>query len=649
MNALLLGLSGFGNEAFRALRRAGVAVVAVLTRKETGAFPYYPERTLAEEAREAGVPVYEDPAINDLAFFDSLKALQPNFLVSATYHQKIPVRLIKMADKGAVAIHPALLPDYRGATPTTWAILNGLKETGVSLHEMTVRPFEGNILSQRKLAIDPDDTDGSLRKKLAALSGTLIEELVGTVLRDGKLPAGTPQDVEGITHFPPRTRREGLITFDEPTQNIYNRIRAVLPYPGAHTHLGEREVEIVSATPVGQQSFELQPGLITGRVKDYLQVKTKDGAILVKPAQPLADADVDMCSFSDVRALSARFVKQSSIVHTREVYGIEPGAEEFPKMVVLAVAYPCNASCPHCPYTESNSDIRMKYFDQPYVSAELFKKIARECGEYGAFLRITGGGEPMMHPDDMVSLIEYAKSVGAKVWMNTNGSRFTPEKVDRLLKAGLDMIEFSTDAGEESVYKVVRAGLDWNGLVTTMRTMVKRRNETKSPTRIVCSMVMQDLIKDKDAQYSDFWLKDVGVDEVIRRKFLTWGANTSLDPAATLDETPYLDKTKGDPCPYPYHRLNVDTRGKIEVCGFDISGRTNFGNCREKTIREIWKGPEFQWWRTMHAERRGGEIPLCRECPDWQYRSWTHNYTKVLKTAEQHRQESIQTFEHLDR
>lgn len=626
-----------------------MSVVAVLTRKEPGPFPYYGERPLQSEAEEAGIPVYPDPAINDLAFFETIKALKPEFLLSATYHQKVPVRLMKLATRGAVALHPSPLPSYRGATPSTWSILYGLKETGVTLHEMTVRPFEGDILSQSAVAIDPDDTDGSLRMKLAARAGALIEELGRSVIRSGALPKGRAQDVEAITHFPPRTRREGLITFDEPTKNIYNRIRSVLPFPGAYTHLGDREVEIVAAAPVAQESFELKPGLIVGRLKDFLQVKTKDGAILVKTVPALSDADVHMSSFSDVRALSAKFVKESSIIHTREVYGIEPGAEEFPKMVVLAVAYPCNARCPHCPYTESNSDIRMKYFDQPYVSADLFKKIARECGEYGAFLRITGGGEPMMHPDDMVSLIEYAKGVGAKVWINTNGSRFTPEKVDRLLKCGLDMIEFSTDAGEESVYKIVREGLDWDNLVSTMRTMVHRRNELKAPTRIVCSMVMQDLIKDKDAQYSEFWLKDVGVDEVIRRKFLTWGANTSLNPAASLDETPYLDKTKGDPCPYPFHRLNVDTRGKIEVCGFDISGRTNFGNCREKTIKEIWQGPEFQWWRTMHADRRGGEIPLCRECPDWQYRSWTHNYTKVLKTAEEHRQESIQTFEHLDR
>ena len=103
------------------------------------------------------------------------------------------------------------------------------------------------------------------------------------------------------------------------------------------------------------------------------------------------------------------------------------------------------------------------------------------------------------------------------------------------------------------------------------------------------------------------------------------------------DPAPYLDKTIGEPCPYPFQRLNIDSRGKVEVCGFDISGRTNLGNVRTQTIREIWQGPMFQWWREKHAEGRGGDIPLCRECPDWQYRSWTHNWEKVMRTANTHR------------
>ena len=238
-----------------------------------------------------------------------------------------------------------------------------------------------------------------------------------------------------------------------------------------------------------------------------------------------------------------------------------------------------------------------------------------------------------MHPADMAALIEYARSVGAKVWLNTNGSLLPPAKVDRLLAAGLDQIEFSVDAADPETYAIVRAGLDWDVLLDTVRYMVAERNRRSARTNVVVSVINQDIVRDRMDDIVKFWLS-VGVDEVIKRKFLTWGSNTKIDAGHSADPTPYLDKTEGEPCPYPFHRLNIDSRGKVEVCGFDITGRTNLGNVREQTIHEIWTGPMFEWWRGKHAAGQGGDIPLCRECPDWQYRSWTHNWEKVMRTAE---------------
>ncbi|PYQ47489.1 MAG: radical SAM protein [Acidobacteria bacterium] len=341
------------------------------------------------------------------------------------------------------------------------------------------------------------------------------------------------------------------------------------------------------------------------RSGEAVVVKTRDGALRLETRPLLAASDLEreLATFTDHHKIGIpKKGLRDTLVHTRETYGIEPGAEEFPKMVVLATVYPCNAACPNCPYTETNSDIRMKYVDAPFMDVALFKKIADECGQYGSFVRITGGGEPMMHPADMTSLIEYARSVKARVWLNTNGSLMPPAKADRLLACGLDQVEFSVDAADPKTYAIVRAGLDWDNLLATVRYIVGERN---------------------------------------RRQ-----ASTNIDSGHSADPTPYLDKTEGEPCPYPFHRLNIDSRGKVEVCGFDISGRTNLGNVREQTIREIWKGPMFEWWRGKHAAREGGDIPLCRECPDWQYRSWTHNWEKVMRTAKAHRLRVIEWAEH---
>ena len=314
------------------------------------------------------------------------------------------------------------------------------------------------------------------------------------------------------------------------------------------------------------------------------------------------------------------------VTHTWESYGLKPGAEQFPLMIILAVAYPCNALCPHCPYT--NSDIRKSYRDTPWIAPELFKKIADEAGKYGAYIRITGGGEPFLHKD-LVEMVEYAKSVGARIGIITNGSKCTPDKIDRLLACHTDAIEYSVDADDPQTYAIVRKGLDWETLLKNVHYTIEKRNALKSETKIIASVVHQDIIADKIDRVINFW--SGLVDTVIKRKFLTWGYNTRLTAEKSGDPSAYLGE--GVPCPFPFERLNIDTRGQVMVCGFDISGVTNFGNVNHQSIGEIWRGPQFEAWRQKHLEGRGGEIDMCSQCPDWKYRSWTHNYWKVLGTA----------------
>ncbi len=646
--AVLFGLSGFGNAALRALRSAGYEVGLVLTRKEPGPFPYYDEKRLADEARETGIEVLEDPDLGDKGLKARIDAYAPDLLLAATFSTAVPHRFLGVKGRTCLGLHPSLLPAYRGATPTTWMVLNQEPQhCGVTLYHLTPKAFVGDIAAQREVTIAADDTDGTLRRKLADVAGEMVREAAEALARGEELPR-IPQDEKAITFFPKRTRRDGLIKFDEPTLNIYDRIRATSPYPGPYTYWGDREIEIMAAELEETGTFEVEPGLVMRRRGDYLVVKTRDGALRVKTRPEITAEDLarELVVFSDHQKIGIpKKGLVGGIVHTRETYGIEPGAEEFPKMVVLATVYPCNAKCPNCPYTEGNSDIRLKYSDAPFVDAAIFKKIAEECGQYGSFLRITGGGEPMMHPADMVALIEYARSVGAKVWLNTNGSLMPKEKADRLLACGLDQVEFSVDAADPATYAIVRAGLDWDSLLETVKYMVEERNRRKSSTNIVVSVINQDIVRDSMDQIVKFWL-EVGVDEVIKRKFLTWGSNTGIDADHSADPTPYLDKTEGEPCPYPFHRLNIDSRGKVEVCGFDITGRTNLGNVRDQSIREIWTGPMFEWWRAKHAARQGGDIPLCRECPDWQYRSWTHNWEKVMRTAKAHRLRVIEWAEH---
>jgi radical SAM protein with 4Fe4S-binding SPASM domain len=267
------------------------------------------------------------------------------------------------------------------------------------------------------------------------------------------------------------------------------------------------------------------------------------------------------------------------------------------------------------------------------MNEDTFKIIADQCGEYGAWIRISGGGEPMLHPKAL-KLMEYAKKVGAKVGLITNGSRFTEASSRRLLAAQIDMIEFSVDAADPQTYERVRRGLDWKTLLKNVKRMVQLRNKLKSKTKIIASGVNQ---VDVDIEaVVKFW--EPMVDNFQKRKYLTWGIN---DPSKSADPTPYLPPEERIPCPFIFERLNIDSRGKVMVCGFDIAARTDMGNIHEKSIKEIWHGEGFEYYRQMHLSRRGQEIELCRDCPDWQYRSWQHNYWKIVKNAEMKRVKKV--------
>ncbi len=312
-------------------------------------------------------------------------------------------------------------------------------------------------------------------------------------------------------------------------------------------------------------------------------------------------------------------------------YGLRPEASRFPMMLVLSYVYPCNAECPHCPYT--NSNIRDDYKDTPHMSERIFKLIADEAGPHGAYLRISGGGEPMLHPQAS-ELLVYAKKQGCKIGLITNGSAFTEKNSRMLLDAGVDMIEFSVDACDEETYKVVRKGLKWDRLLRNARRMIDIRNKLKSPSKIIASGVNQNGV-DIDA-VEKFWREEIGVDNFIKRKFLTWGTNTTLDANRSADPAPYLN-TDEVPCPFIFERLNIDSRGNVMVCGYDIAANTSMGMVGLQTISEIWHGDGFRFYREKHLAGRGKDIDMCRGCPDWQYRSWSHNYWKVVKDAEDNR------------
>ena len=347
---------------------------------------------------------------------------------------------------------------------------------------------------------------------------------------------------------------------------------------------------------------------------------------------------------------------------TANAYGLRPGAEVFPLQVVISLIYPCNFGCPNCPYTDENSAIRRFYRERSgdLLPPALWEKMADECGVHGAWMRCTGGGEPMLHPQ-MVNMIEYARKRGARVWLNTNGSRFGPDgagrqRLERVLRAGIDLIEFSMDAADAATYALLRPPRGgppanperwFSRHVDNVRAALAQRRQLGAPTRIVVSLIRQQALEGKLDAAVRFWSEEVGVDEVITRKFLSWDDNTSIDLGKALDRRLYatVEESSRPPCVWPFERLNVDTLGRIALCGQDIAFQTAslFPTVWERSIADIWQGEMFQWYRRMHLDGRGAECSPCGGCSAWRagIRDWDHGWLKVLRSADERRQHAL--------
>ncbi|MCP4112655.1 MAG: radical SAM protein [Desulfobacteraceae bacterium] len=300
-------------------------------------------------------------------------------------------------------------------------------------------------------------------------------------------------------------------------------------------------------------------------------------------------------------------------------YGFPEGADVFPKMVVVNVSYVCNAKCVHCVHTIDSSS-RKVVGDDIFVSEEAFKKLADECGDYGSYIRITGTGEPLLHPN-ILELIKYAKDRGCKVSMITNGSLLTPEKTDFLLACNIDGIEISVDAMSQETYEAVRRGLNFEKLLSNVRYLRQKRDNISASTNIVVSFVEEDLNRHERYMAEDFWVPEY-VDNIQFRVWLQYGKMQSTEDRRSL-------MPDREPCPYPFERINMDSQGKFHLCAFDIDHDTDYGSISDRPLIEIWRDSEIEGIRELLLARRFDDIPICSRCTDWGCRSWEHNFWKL--------------------
>jgi len=182
-------------------------------------------------AQELGLPIIQPSRLREPEAVSQLRAWAPNLIVVAAFGQILRAEVLDLPPHGCINVHASLLPRWRGASPIQAAILNGDKETGITIMRMDAGLDTGPILSQRSIPIDPEDTAATLSAKLAELGAELLDETLPAYLAGELKPQA--QAETGVTSAPMLSKAVGELDFSQSAEMLARKVRAFNPWPGA--------------------------------------------------------------------------------------------------------------------------------------------------------------------------------------------------------------------------------------------------------------------------------------------------------------------------------------------------------------------------------------------------------------------------------
>jgi methionyl-tRNA formyltransferase len=227
------------------------------------------------------VPILQPEKLKSEIFISELRALQADLFVVVAFRM-LPEIVWNMPPLGTINLHASLLPQYRGAAPINWAIINGEKKTGVTTFFLQHEIDTGKIIFQESLPIGENETVGELYQRLMQLGSTVVRKTIDAIAA-GNYPQ-TPQDhITDIKHAPKIFKETCKINWQQTTSAIHNFIRGLSPYPVAFTEVGGKVFKIFNAKPIVGNIDA--PGKISTDGKTYFHIHSIDGAIAVLECQ----------------------------------------------------------------------------------------------------------------------------------------------------------------------------------------------------------------------------------------------------------------------------------------------------------------------------------------------------------------------------
>lgn len=287
MRIIFMGTPDFAVASLKALIEAGEEVVAVVTGpdKPAGRGQKMHSSAIKQFAVSQNIPVLQPVKLRDPEFLEELESFQADLQVVVAFRM-LPEIVWNMPPKGTINVHASLLPNYRGAAPINHAILNGEKSSGVTTFLLQHEIDTGNILFFTEVPITETDNAGDLHDKLMVAGAELLIKTVNAIKEGNVNPI--PQDElssnQELKHAPKIFKEDCLIDWGKSTEEVFNQIRGLSPYPAAFTYLDDKVLKIYSADKeiVGHSE---KPGSYISDGKTNIKFATADGFISLSEIQ----------------------------------------------------------------------------------------------------------------------------------------------------------------------------------------------------------------------------------------------------------------------------------------------------------------------------------------------------------------------------
>ena len=295
MKIIFMGTPDFAVGTLRSMAEAGHEITLVVSQpdKPKGRGHAMVPTPVKAVAEELGIPVFQPVKIREAK--DVLEKTEADVCVVAAFGQIIPASILHMKKYGCINVHASLLPKYRGAAPIQWAVIDGEKESGVTIMQMDEGLDTGDMLAKAIVPLDEKETGGSLFDKLSEAGGRLCVETLAK-LEKGEI---TPekQGESPTAYASMLDKKMGNIDWNKSAVVIERLVRGLNPWPSAYTHLDGKTLKIWACDVLPQSASKGESGEILEVTKDAIHVQTGDGILVLREIQLAGQARMDAGAF----------------------------------------------------------------------------------------------------------------------------------------------------------------------------------------------------------------------------------------------------------------------------------------------------------------------------------------------------------------